>query len=63
MTTERSEPPYQADERTMLTGWLDYHRATLAWKCEGLSDAQLRERAVQPSTLSLLGLVRHMIEV
>jgi uncharacterized damage-inducible protein DinB len=32
-------------------------------KCDGLSDAQLRERAVPPSTLSLLGLVRHMADV
>ncbi len=63
MTTERTEPPLEATEREMLTGWLDYHRATLAWKCEGLTDAQLRERAVPPATLSLLGLVRHMAEV
>ena len=47
----------------MLDGWLEYHRATLAWKCEGLSADQLRERAVPPSSLSLLGLVRHMAEV
>jgi hypothetical protein len=44
----------------MLTGWLDYHRATLVWKCEGLTDDQLRQRSVPPSALSLLGLVRHM---
>ena len=62
-TIERSEPPYETDERTMLLGWLDYHRATLAVKCEGLSDDQLRMRAVPPSDLSLLGLVRHMAEV
>ena len=47
----------------MLTTWLDYHRDTLAWKCEGLTDDQLRERAVPPSSLSLLGLVRHMADV
>ncbi len=63
MTIERTEPPLEAAEREMLTGWLDYHRATLAWKCDGLTDEQLRERAVPPSTLSLLGLVRHMAEV
>ena len=62
MTTERAEPGLQAGERAMLTGWLDYHRATLAWKCEGLTDDQLRERSVPPSGLSLLGLVRHMTE-
>ncbi|WLW56634.1 DinB family protein [Streptomyces sp. YU58] len=63
MTTERAEPATTADERTMLEGWLDYHRQTLAWKCEGLSDAQLRTAAVEPSELSLMGLVRHMAEV
>ncbi len=63
MTIERAEPPLTADERHMLDGWLEYHRATLAWKCEGLSADQLRERAVPPSSLSLLGLVRHMAEV
>jgi uncharacterized damage-inducible protein DinB len=47
----------------MLTGWLDHHRAILLWKCDGLSDEQLKKRAVPPSTLSLLGLVRHMADV
>ncbi|WP_033327035.1 DinB family protein [Streptomyces yerevanensis] len=63
MTTERREPATNADERTMLEGWLDYHRETLAWKCGGLSDAQLRTASVEPSELSLMGLVRHMAEV
>ncbi|MGW4348898.1 DinB family protein [Streptomyces sp. NPDC004690] len=63
MTTERSEPAQNADERTMLEGWLDYHRQTLAWKCEGLTDEQLRTASLPPSELSLLGLVRHMAEV
>ncbi|MCF1597937.1 DinB family protein [Streptomyces muensis] len=63
MTVERLEPATTADERTMLEGWLDYHRQTLAWKCEGLTDAQLRTASVEPSELSLMGLVRHMAEV
>ncbi len=63
MAETRIEPPYSADERTMLDAWLEYHRATLALKCEGLSTEQLRTRAVPPSTISLLGLVRHMAEV
>ncbi|QOV39779.1 DinB family protein [Streptomyces ferrugineus] len=63
MTTAREEPATTADERSMLEGWLDYHRKTLAWKCEGLTDAQLRTAAVEPSTLSLMGLVRHMADV
>jgi len=63
MTTKRTEPAIDAGERAMLEGWLDYHRQTLAWKCEGLDDAQLRTASVAPSELSLLGLVRHMAEV
>jgi len=47
----------------MLEGWLDFHRATLAIKCEGLSDTQLRTRSVPPSAMSLIGLVRHMADV
>jgi uncharacterized damage-inducible protein DinB len=56
----REEPPTTADERTMLDGWLDYHRATLLTKCAGLTDEQLRTRSVEPSGLSLIGLLRHM---
>jgi hypothetical protein len=63
MTVERIDPPLVAQERQMLDAWLDYQRATLALKCEGLTDDQLRARAVPPSSLSLLGLVRHMGEV
>ncbi len=64
MAEERVFPPTaQAGERAMLDAWLDFHRATLGLKCEGLTDDQLRERAVPPSSLSLLGLVRHMAEV
>jgi uncharacterized damage-inducible protein DinB len=47
----------------MLNGWLEHHRAILLWKCEGLTDEQLRRRSVPPSTMSLLGLVRHMTDV
>jgi hypothetical protein len=63
MTIQRTEPATTADERSMLEGWLDHLRQTLEMKCEGLDDAQLRTASVPPSTLSLLGLVRHMAEV
>jgi len=56
----RPEPPPTGDERPMLAVWLDYQRATLLVKCEGLDGAALGSRAVPPSALSLLGLVRHM---
>jgi uncharacterized damage-inducible protein DinB len=60
---ERSEdyPARRNDsEQQMLRDWLDWHRATLLRKCAGLDAAQLASRAVPPSHLSLLGLVRHM---
>jgi Protein of unknown function (DUF664) len=59
----RPEPPYAAGERTLLEGFLDWQRATLLLKCAGLTADQLVERACPPSTLSLLGLVRHLSEV
>ncbi|WP_030565345.1 DinB family protein [Streptomyces aureocirculatus] len=59
----RGEPPGEADERTMLTAFLDFQRETLALKCAGLTPIQLRQWAVPPSSLSLLGLVRHLAEV
>ena len=59
----RVDPPYLADERTLLEAWLDFHRATLLWKCSGLDAAQLRRRSVAPSSMSLLGLIRHLTEV
>ncbi|OKI81614.1 DinB family protein [Micromonospora sp. CB01531] len=63
METERIGPPLLAGERETLRAFLDFHRATLAMKCEGLTDEELRRQSSPPSTLSLLGLVRHMAEV
>ena len=63
MATDRVGPPLIAGERETLRGFLDYHRATLAMKCDGLTDEELRQQSMPPSTLSLLGLVRHMAEV
>jgi uncharacterized damage-inducible protein DinB len=63
VSMERIAPPLTGDERGMLRAFLDYHRATLAMKCDGLGDDDLRRRSMPPSTLSLLGLVRHMAEV
>ncbi len=63
MPIERTEPPPAAPEREMLVAWLAYHRDTLRWKCDGLAPDQLRMRSVSPSTMSLIGLVRHMAEV
>lgn len=60
---ERVDPPYGGDERAQLDAFLDYHRQTFLQKCAGLTADQLLRRAVEPSDLSLLGLVRHLTEV
>ena len=51
------------DERALADAWLDFHRRTLLWKCGGLTEEQLKRRCVEPSGLSLLGILRHMAEV
>lgn len=51
---DRSMPPLDADEPVTLSGWLDFYRATLAGKCDGLDEQQLRNAAVPPSPLTLL---------
>ncbi|MEV0401658.1 DinB family protein [Actinoallomurus sp. NPDC050550] len=63
---DRDPVPFEAltgDERTSAEAWLDHHRRTLLGKCGGLTAEQLKRRTVEPSDLSLLGLVRHMAEV
>jgi Protein of unknown function (DUF664) len=60
---DRTEPPASADERTLLVGWLEFHRATLARKCNGLTAEELQRCPLPPSTLSLIGLVRHLTEI
>ena len=60
---KRVGPQNFAPERDMLRAFLDYQRATLAMKCDGLTTDELRERSMPPSGLSLLALVRHMAEV
>jgi hypothetical protein len=60
---QRVSEPTTGDERTMLEGWLDLHRQTLLVKCAGLTAEQLKLPSVEPSTLTLLGLLRHMSEV
>ena len=62
MTTERTDVPRAGGERETLRAYLDFHRETLALKCAGLSDDELRRRTTA-SSLTLLGIVRHMAEV
>jgi Protein of unknown function (DUF664) len=51
------------DERSVLIDYLRDYRLTLEMKCAGLDAGQLARRSVPPSTLSLLGLIRHMADV
>ncbi|MGW8379495.1 DinB family protein [Streptomyces sp. ODS28] len=61
---ERLMPPgVTGSMRELLEKWLELQRETLAHKCAGLDDARLREAAVPPSDLSLLGLVKHLTDV
>jgi uncharacterized damage-inducible protein DinB len=60
---DRIDPSVAADERTTLLAFLDWYRATLLLKADGLTDEQARTTSVAPSTLNLMGLVRHMAEV
>ncbi|MFG3532341.1 DinB family protein [Streptomyces sp. NPDC047917] len=60
---ERPMPPLNSDERTTLESWLDFHRITLAMKCEGVDDEQAAVASVPPSGFTLTGLVQHMAEV
>ena len=66
MTTppdDRTDPPYAGDELETLTGFLDFLRDTLLWKCAGLTPDQLRLRPLPFTNLSLHGLVRHAADV
>ena len=55
----RPEPPLAADEIDTLLGFLDFQRATLAWKCAGLDTAGLTA-TVGASSMTLGGLLKHM---
>jgi uncharacterized damage-inducible protein DinB len=59
----RENGPSLGDERATLAEFLRCQRLTLEVKCAGLDAEQLARRSVEPSTMSLLGLVRHMAEV
>jgi uncharacterized damage-inducible protein DinB len=62
------DPRFAADaelegERATLLEYLRFHRLTMEMKCADLDAVQLARRSVPPSTMSLLGLVRHMADV
>ena len=55
----RPEPSPHGTEVETLLGFLDFHRATLAWKCSGLDAAGL-SATLAPSTMTLGGLLKHL---
>ena len=58
----RVEPPINGDDASSILGFLDYQRATLAWKCSGLGAADLAA-TVGASAVTLGGLLKHMAYV
>ncbi len=59
----REDGPAITDERSALTESLRCARLTFEIKCEGLDAEQMARRSVEPSTMSLLGLLRHLAEM
>ncbi|GAA2475538.1 DinB family protein [Streptomyces gobitricini] len=61
MTIPRDRPPFEADERTQLVGWLDLQRSIVRWKCEGLSHEDAY-RAVLPHSpdMTVAGILHHL---
>jgi len=58
----RPEPPQEGVAAATLLGFLDFQRATLEWKCRGLSDEQLRV-ALPPTSMTLGGMLKHLAYV
>lgn len=56
---DRPEPPGDGDELATLTGFLEFLRATLAWKVDGLDAAGMRAR-LAPSSMTLGGMLHHL---
>src|SRR5689334_6303396 len=59
----RPDPPTEAGEKETLVAFLDFQRATLRWKCEGLTPEQPGTASIDPSSLTLPGRIRPLPEV
>lgn len=59
----RTGPTFMAGERESLEAWLEFYRQTLPIKVGGLSPTQLCSAAIPPSTLTIVGIVRHLTDV
>ena len=53
------DPPLRADEAATLLAFLERQRATFAWKCSGLGEAELKA-TIGPSPMSLGGMIKHL---
>jgi uncharacterized damage-inducible protein DinB len=62
-STPRQRPPEAATEREVLSGMLDFLRATAVTKVAGLSDSDAFRRPVPPSALSAAGVLKHLTGV
>ena len=60
---KRKDRCFLGDENEVLRGMLEFHRGTFLWKCEGLSEQQLKHKSVPPSELSLYELMVHLTGV
>jgi hypothetical protein len=63
MIGDRTPPPRQGDERTILAGMLDFARGAIVRKAAGLTEEQARSAPVPPSTLTAAGVVKHLTGV
>jgi uncharacterized damage-inducible protein DinB len=60
--SQRRDPDHSGPIKELLEQFLDYHRATIVQKCDGLTEEELRRRLV-PSQTSLLGILKHLAYV
>jgi uncharacterized damage-inducible protein DinB len=58
--SRRPEPPTAGSEREQLNGFLDFLRATVVWKCAGLTDEQARKSHVPSKLTTIAGLLAHL---
>jgi uncharacterized damage-inducible protein DinB len=56
---DRPDPAPVGTEIELLSQFLDFHRATVLWKCDGVGEEDL-QRAMVPSGTTMLGLVKHL---
>lgn len=59
-TAERHRPPLTGQERTLLTGFLDFHRATIRVTCAGLSDPESHRRMLAAPMKNAIQLLSHL---